>query len=78
MKYVVELAGWYGVIAILAAYGLVSFNMVGVNGIVYQLLNLSGGGSIALISIRKRAFQPATLNIVWALVALVVLVRLLF
>ena len=78
MKYVVELAGWYGVIAILAAYGLVSFNMVGANGIVYQFLNLTGGGSIALISIRKRAFQPATLNIAWALVALVALIRLLF
>jgi hypothetical protein len=78
MKYVVELAGWYGVIAILAAYGFVSFNMVGANGIVYQLLNLTGGGSIALISMRKRAFQPATLNIAWALVALVALVRLLF
>ena len=73
-----ELAGWYGVIAILAAYGLVSFNMVGANGIVYQLLNLTGGGSIALISIRKRAFQPATLNIAWALVALAALIRLLF
>ncbi len=71
----IEAAGWYGVMAILAAYGLVSFNVVNSNGIVYQLLNLTGGGSIALISVRKRAYQPATLNIAWALIALVAIAK---
>ncbi len=76
MKLALEVAGWYGVIAILVAYGLVSFNIVNANGIVYQLLNLTGGGSISLISVRKRAYQPATLNIAWALIALVAIARL--
>ena len=76
MKLVVELGGWYGVIAILAAYGLASFNVIGANGLIYQLLNLTGGGSIAVASLRKRAYQPATLNVAWALIALVALVRL--
>lgn len=76
MKLALEIAGWYGVIAILAAYGLVSFNIVSANGTVYQLLNLTGGGSIALISVRKRAYQPATLNIAWAAIALLAIVKL--
>lgn len=77
MKLVIEIAGWYGVIAILAAYGLVSFNVIGSNGLIYQLLNLTGGGSIAVASLKKRAYQPATLNVAWALIALVAIVNLL-
>ncbi len=77
MKRAIEVAGWYGVIAILAAYGLVSFNVIGSSGPIYQLLNLTGGGSIALASVRKRAYQPATLNVAWAIIALVALIKLL-
>ncbi len=76
MKRAIDVSGWYGVIAILAAYGLVSFNVIGSSGLIYQL-NLTGGGSIALASVRKRAYQPVTLNVAWAMIALVALIKLL-
>ena len=47
---VAELAGWYGTVAIVLAYILVSFKVVPANGVIYQLLNLTGAlGIICLL-----------------------------
>ncbi len=72
-----EIVGWYGAAAILLAYTLVSFKVVHTDGYVYQLLNLTGAVGIVVISIIKRASQPAVLNILWAVVALVAIVSLI-
>lgn len=71
-----EILGWYGAVAILAAYGLVSFNVISPQGWLYQLLNLTGALGVLVISYQKRARQPALLNLVWAVVALVALIGL--
>ena len=71
---VAEIAGWYGTIAIVLAYILVSFKAVPANGVVYQLLNLTGALGIITISVVKRVRQPAILNIFWALIAAVALI----
>lgn len=75
-KILVEVAGWYGVGAILLAYALVSFKITPADGLLYQLLNLTGASGIAVISVMKKAKQPATLNIVWAVVALIALLNI--
>lgn len=72
----VEALGWYGAGAILLAYALVSFRLIAVHGLVYQLLNLTGALGIATISIRKKALQPAVLNVVWAVIAFSALIGL--
>ena len=68
-----EIAGWYGTIAILGAYALVSFSYVSASSIIYQLLNLTGALGIVVVSLRKKVYQPAVLNIFWALIALLAL-----
>lgn len=68
--------GWYGVLAILAAYALVSFNAIAAKSYAYQLLNLTGALSIAVEAISKKDKQPAVLNAVWAIVALVAIIQL--
>ncbi len=70
-----EAAGWYGTAAILLAYGLVSFELISANGTVFQLLNLSGALGIIIISVRKNVKQSVVLNVIWAIVALIALVR---
>jgi len=75
-KILIEVAGWYGVGAILLAYTLVSFKIAPADGLLYQLLNLTGASGIAVISIMKKAKQPATLNIVWAVVAFIALLNI--
>ena len=70
--------GWYGTVAILVAYALVSFHLVSADNIWYQLLNLTGALGIAAVSYAKRAYQPMVLNVMWAGIAVVALVRIIF
>ncbi len=65
-----EAVGWYGTGAIVLAYLLLSLGLLDSNGLPYQALNLSGALGIILISFKKKAYQPAVLNVVWAVIAL--------
>lgn len=76
-KRFVEVIGWYGAAAILIAYALISFDVISPNGYAYQLLNLTGAIGIMSVSFAKQARQPALLNLVWAVIALVALISLL-
>jgi len=78
MRLLYEIIGWYGTVAIVGAYALVSFKVLGANSSVYQLLNLTGALGIVLISILKKAYQPAVLNFIWTVIAAVALVRIAF
>jgi len=72
-----EYFGWYGVIAILTAYLLVSFNVIVAKSLSYQLLNLTGSLGIIVIATSKKDTQPVVLNIIWAAIAIIAIVRLL-
>ncbi len=73
---VVQGIGWYGVIAILMAYALLSFSVIEASGFIYQLLNLTGAIAIVIVAASKKDRQPMALNIVWAAVALIAIIRL--
>lgn len=73
-----EAVGWYGACAILLAYALVSLGGMRADSAIYQLLNVTGAIGVAIVSVMKKAYQPAALNIVWALIGLVVLLRIVF
>ncbi|MBN1625647.1 MAG: hypothetical protein JW944_03910 [Deltaproteobacteria bacterium] len=74
MDILADIFGWYGASAILVAYGLSSFGMIK-RGLWYQILNFTGAVGIAVVSLEKGAFPPALLNIVWALIAFIALLR---
>ncbi len=69
-----EIIGWYGTIAIIAAYAGNSFNFIATNSFAYQLLNFTGAIGIITISLHKKVYQSVALNIVWGLVAIVAIV----
>lgn len=73
----IEIVGWYGVLAILIAYVLLSFGAVVANGFLYQALNLTGSMGVLIVATRKKDYQPIVLNTIWGLVALVSLVMLI-
>lgn len=75
-KFFNEIIGWYGAVAIVAAYALNSFGFISSVSIYYQLLNFTGALGIAYISFYKKAYQPAILNIVWGIIALAAIVKL--
>ncbi len=70
-----EIFGWGGTAAVLIAYALVSWRVLSPDSFAAACLNLLGGLGIASLSIKKRAYQPAFLNVFWAAIALIVLLR---
>jgi hypothetical protein len=67
--------GWYGVLAILLAYLLVSFNVVTAKSLGYQVLNLTGALGIVIEALSKKDAQPVVLNSIWAIIAIAAIIR---
>lgn len=72
-----EVVGWYGVVAILSAYAFLSLGVFSSNSLIYQLLNMSGALGIVYDSFRSKDYQPVVLNIIWAIIALIAIIKVL-
>jgi hypothetical protein len=73
----IEWFGWYGAIAILAAYTLISFGFIG-PGYLFQFLSITGSIGIAGEAFAHRARPAGWLNAVYAVVGVIALYRLFF
>lgn len=71
---VIGIFGWYGTAAIVGAYFASSHGWLA-PGTAYHALNLTGALGVGLVCWWKRAWQPLSLELVWALVALSALLR---
>ena len=69
-----EILGWYGVVAIIAAYIGISFNLMDANSVWYPILNGSGAFAMVVDGYYQKDYQPLVLNLVWALIACIALV----
>ena len=76
-KTFINILGWYGTLAIVIAYVLVSFSFILPNSMLFQVLNGTGAIGIVIISLYKKAYQPAVLNIIWTLVAFIAIINIL-
>ena len=74
-KNAISIIGWYGVVAILLAYALVTFTVIEAKSYAYQILNLTGAVGVVIVALSKDDKQPAILNIVWAVVAAVAIAQ---
>ncbi|HLP86566.1 MAG TPA: hypothetical protein VK153_01670 [Candidatus Paceibacterota bacterium] len=71
-----EIIGWYGTVAIVTAYALISFNIISSSNLVYQILNATGALGIVYISFKKKAYQPGVLNIIWTVIAIIAIINI--
>ncbi|MFZ1301167.1 MAG: hypothetical protein WAQ27_01130 [Candidatus Microsaccharimonas sp.] len=71
-----EFCGWYGMLALIVAYFLVSFGIINGEGLAFQLLNLTGGIGLLIVAASKGVVQSVILNIFWAVIGLVAIIRL--
>lgn len=71
-----EVCGWYGMLALITAYFLVSFGVIDGEGLVFQLTNLTGGIGLLIVAASKGVVQSVILNFFWAVIGLVAIVRL--
>jgi hypothetical protein len=76
-KSIFEVIGWYGVIAILIGYLLLSFGLLLPGDVIYQLLNFTGAIAIVFHSLYKKDYEPVVLDSIWALIALIALINIL-
>lgn len=74
----IEVIGWYGVVAILVAYLLISLDIIDSSNIFYSLLNLTGALGIMIDAWKQKNYQPAVLNFIWAFIAVFTLVKIIF
>lgn len=71
-----QIIGWIGMVLILAAYFLVSFEILSVENIWYQLMNIVGSIGLVLVASARRDWQPMVLNIIWILIGAVAVLRI--
>ena len=74
-QWLIEAYGWYGAVALLLAYTLLSLSVIE-KGVLYQLLNFTGATGVGIAALTRRSYQATVLEFVWAAVALFSLVRL--
>ncbi|WP_445292640.1 CBU_0592 family membrane protein [Curtobacterium flaccumfaciens] len=67
--------GWFGAVTVLAGYILFSTGKIP-NGPLYQLFNLIGGLAVAINVAAHHAVPSTIVNGIWAIVAVVVLVKM--
>lgn len=73
----IHVVGWYGMVALLAAYTLVSFNFLPANNLWYQLLNLTGALGLCVITYHMKVWPSFWLNSFWSVVGVISLVQLI-
>lgn len=71
-----ELFGWYGFLALMMAYALVSFKIISGDSWIYQLLNLTGSIGLLLIAVNKKVYQSVVLNIIWSMIGIIAIIKL--
>jgi protein-S-isoprenylcysteine O-methyltransferase Ste14 len=73
-----EITGWIGVILILMAYFLGVFGYIEPKSLSYSSINLTGAVLLVVHAALNRDKEVTMLNMIWAAVALVAIIKLLF
>lgn len=72
---VIDLLGWLGAAAVLAAYAMISTHRVQAASLKYQGLNLFGGALLAVNTGYYKAYPSTLVNVIWMGIALYTLSR---
>ena len=71
-----EIIGWFGAIAILIDYALLSFGILTSESVIYHVIFMIGCIGLAIVTYRHKAFQSVTVNTIFTLLALLAIIRL--
>jgi hypothetical protein len=72
----INIVGWSGSVAVVAAYSLISLQKLRSDSKIYQWLNLVGSVGLAVNTAYFRAYPSTVVNVVWLLIACSALVRI--
>lgn len=74
--FLAETSGWIGMVFILSAYFLVSYNVVVSESFSYQIINLIGAIALLYNSYYKKSKPLIALQISWAAIAIIAIIKL--
>lgn len=69
--------GWIGSVAVIAAYALNSLQKIKSDSLIFQVLNLTGAVLLIINSVFKEAYPFTFINTVWAVIAVVAILRMM-
>jgi len=70
----IDIIGWIGAVALLAAYALISAERVKAQSWLYQGLNLAGAAGLIVNSTYYGAYPSTFVNVIWTGIAIAALV----
>jgi hypothetical protein len=73
----IDLLGWVGSLAVVAAYALNSYQKIKSDSLSFQALNLFGSALLIINSVYKGVYPFTFINMVWAVIAVVAIIRIL-
>ncbi|GGS88058.1 hypothetical protein ACFFV7_51265 [Nonomuraea spiralis] len=76
MDLLLDAVGWAGAALLLTGYALVSSARLSGDGVAYQLINLFGALGLMVNSAYNAAWPSTGLNLVWAAIGGIALVKL--
>lgn len=76
MATVIDILGWVGSLEVIMAYALNSLQKIKSDSVTFQVLNLTGAIFLIVNSVYKAAYPFTFINSVWAVVALISLVKI--
>lgn len=77
MKLLIDILGWAGSVAVIAAYGLNSYQKLKSDSYPFLILNLIGGIFLIIYSYYYTAFANTFINVVWVIIAVPALIKLI-
>ena len=77
MRSFVEALGWLGVVCILGAFALLNFSNATKDSYNYLFLNLFGALALIIHSSLKKDYELIVLNSIWAIVAILGIIKIL-
>jgi len=70
LKYSEEI-GWYGMLAVLIGYFLLSFGFISNKNLIYIILNFTGSLGLFYISYKKNVKSLSLFYLLWAIISLI-------
>jgi len=77
MKLLIDILGWIGSVAVIAAYGLNSYQKIKSDSYLFLILNLIGGVFLIVYSYYYTAYANTFINVVWVIIAVPALIKLI-
>jgi len=75
-KLLIDIIGWIGSVAVIAAYGLNSYQKIKSDSYIFLTLNLVGGIFLIIYSYYYTAYANTFINVVWVIIAIPALIKL--